>query len=350
MMNTQPSIVVTLISEEPRDYDGVVSQVREQDVFSTFTISTGNAIRILDSPSADKTVSAFDHTEASTKGRICAIFLSFQAQDSPSITLDTCKQLRNSPCLQNLQSTLGLEIIIQPYDLYLRHQTPGLAVFDMDSTLIQQEVIDELARTVGRYDEVAKVTEAAMRGELDFEESLRQRVSKLEGVETTIWETLRRDVITITPGARELIKVLGSRGWMTAVLSGGFTPLAEWLKGELGLNYAFANYLETSADGSQLTGRLVAGSRIVDAKTKSDLLIKIAEECNVPLTHTIAVGDGSNDLLMMHEAGLGIAFNAKPKVQEAAPARLNSRSLVDIAYVLGFSHQEIEVKSSQGGK
>lgn len=347
-MDTQPFIAITLISEEPRDYTDVVSRVHQQDCFSSLSISSEDKPRILDNASVDHAASSSAHTGIPLKGRVCAIFLASHAQDTPpSISLESCKQLRNSPSLQNLQSTLSLEIIIQPYDLYLRHQTSGLAVFDMDSTLIQQEVIDELARTVGRYDEVAKVTEAAMRGELDFEESLRQRVSKLEGVETTIWETLRRDVITITPGARDLVKVLRGRGWKTAVLSGGFTPLAEWLKSELGLDYTFANHLETSADGSKLTGRLVAGSRIVDAKAKRELLIKIAGECDVPLTHTIAVGDGSNDLLMMEAAGLGIAFNAKPKVQEAAPARLNSKSLLDIAYVLGYSYENVEASLSE---
>jgi phosphoserine phosphatase len=245
------------------------------------------------------------------------------------------------PSSQHIQDLKEVELIVQPEQLYLAHKTPGLAVFDMDSTLIQQEVIDELARSVGRYEQVAAVTEAAMRGELNFEESLEARVSKLEGVSTEIWDYMKSNVITFTPGAPELIKALKSLGWKTAVLSGGFTPLAYWVKDSLGLDYAYANQLATDATGSRLTGKLLEGAPIVGPSLKRETLLRLAEENEIPISHTIAVGDGSNDLPMMHAAGFGVAFNAKPKVQAAAPARLNSKSLVDILYVLGFTAEEV---------
>ncbi|KAJ9622758.1 Phosphoserine phosphatase [Taxawa tesnikishii (nom. ined.)] len=253
-----------------------------------------------------------------------------------------CAAISRSAPILSLCQRHNIELVIQPQPLYLAHRTPGLAVFDMDSTLIQQEVIDELARAVGRYDQVAAITEAAMRGEApytDFEASLRARVALLQGVPTTIWEQLRTAVITFTPGARELIRVLKRLGWKTAVLSGGFTPLAEWVKRELGLDYAHANHL-VEEDG-HLLGALVPGMDIVHAERKRILLESIANENGIPLENVIAVGDGSNDLLMMHRAGLGVAFNAKPKVQMQAPAKLNADGLLDVMHILGYTKDEV---------
>ena len=218
----------------------------------------------------------------------------------------------------------------------------GLAVFDMDSTLIQQEVIDELARKVGKYDEVSAVTEAAMRGELDFEASLRARVKHLKGVPVSIWDELKAEIISFTPGARELTKVLKEMGWKLAVLSGGFMPLATWVKGELQLDYAFANQLVVDEASGTLTGELVPGAPIVHAVRKRELLEQLAQENDIPMQDTIAVGDGSNDLLMMKAAGLGIAVNAKPKVQAEAPAKVNSETLLDVIYVIGYSKEDVE--------
>lgn len=218
---------------------------------------------------------------------------------------------------------------------------PGLAVFDMDSTLIQQEVIDELARKVGKYEQVAAVTEAAMRGELDFEASLRARVKHLRGVPVSIWDELKTDIISFTPGARELTKVLKHLGWKLAVLSGGFMPLATWVRDELGLDYAYANQLVVDEATSTLTGELVPGAPIVHAVRKRELLEQLARENGIPMSATIAVGDGSNDLLMMKAAGLGIAFNAKPKVQAEAPAKINSDTLLDVAFLIGYSKDEV---------
>ncbi|KAK4989448.1 hypothetical protein LTR50_003191 [Elasticomyces elasticus] len=271
--------------------------------------------------------------------------LSLQIQsDSRDMTnLATCTALSKGSQLATWTASREIQVVIQPKDLYEQRRTgPGLAVFDMDSTLIQQEVIDELARAIGKYDAVAAITEASMRGEApytDFEASLRARVALLVGVPDDIWEQLKKDVITFTPGARELTQALRERGWKTAVLSGGFTPLAEWVKSELGLDYAFANFLASDPETGCLTGGLEAGKPIVHAQRKRELLLSLAEKEGIPVSRTVAVGDGSNDLPMLHTAGLGTAFNAKPKVQEAAPSRLNSRSLEDVLAVLGFERK-----------
>lgn len=239
-----------------------------------------------------------------------------------------------------------IELFLQPGPLYAFHKAPGLAVFDMDSTLIQQEVIDELARCVGVYDQVSAITEAAMRGEepyTDFEASLRARVGYLKGVPTSIWDEMKKGgIITFTTGARELTKSLKAQGWKMAVLSGGFTPLASWIQAELGLDYCYANHLVADSSTGTLTGELVEGQPIIHGIKKRELLQEIAEKEGIPLERVVAVGDGSNDLPMMEVAGLGVAFNAKPKVQAMAPTRLNSGSLVDVLYVLGYGRGEIE--------
>ena len=262
-----------------------------------------------------------------------------------SATLPVCTQATQHQAIAEFESSKQVEIVMQPEDLVRAHRQPGLAVFDMDSTLIQQEVIDELARAVGLYDKVAAITEAAMRGEApytDFEASLRARVSLLKGVPTSIWEQLKTETITFTPGAAELIRCLKALGWKTAVLSGGFTPLANWVKETLGLDYAFANHLVADEEKRILTGQLVSGKPIIHGQKKKELLQSLAEQNSIPLERVIAVGDGSNDLPMMHTAGLGIAFNAKPKVQQAAPVRLNSTTLLDVMYILGYTKEEID--------
>lgn len=273
----------------------------------------------------------------------CVLELSIPLpQKTPLPDIVQCSAISKAPAIVSLCQRNNIELVIQPQPLYIAHRTPGLAVFDMDSTLIQQEVIDELARAVGRYDQVSAITEAAMRGEApytDFEASLRARVGLLAGVPATIWNHLRTGIITFTPGARELLRVLKSLGWKTAVLSGGFTPLALWVKAELGLDYCFANHLVEN--NGILTGELVQGMPIIHATKKRELLEEIAQTEGIPLENVIAVGDGSNDLLMMHRAGLGIAFNAKPKVQAQAPVKLNADGLLDVTYILGYGIDEV---------
>lgn len=229
----------------------------------------------------------------------------------------------------------NVQMVLQQDSVLRRYKR--LAVFDMDSTLIQQEVIDEIARKLGVEDEVSAITELAMNGELDFTASLRARCSLLRGVPCTVFEELR-SVITLTPGAKELVRALKRLGYKTAVLSGGFTPLTSWQANQLGLNYAFANHLVVSVDGRTLTGELQG--EIVNGEKKRDLVIQIAEREGIPLDQVLVVGDGANDLPMMGVAGLGVAYNAKPKVQLEAPARLNSNSLMDVLYLLGFTKEE----------
>jgi phosphoserine phosphatase len=248
----------------------------------------------------------------------------------------TLSDLRKHELLYRFEREWNLDIVLQPDTPLRRH--PRLVVFDMDSTLIQQEVIDLLAASIGVEPQVSAITARAMNGELDFSSSLRERVALLKGVDATIFATLR-SVITPTPGARQLIRALRRLGVKTAVLSGGFIPLTQWLAEELGIDYAHANNL-VSADG-KLTGE-VSGA-IVDAERKALLLLEIARKENIDLSQVIAVGDGANDLLMMREAALGVAFNAKPRVQLEAGARLNGDSLLDILFLLGFTAGEIDI-------
>ena len=221
-----------------------------------------------------------------------------------------------------------------------------LALFDMDSTLILEEVIDELARSIGAYDAVSTITSRAMADPtFDFAASLRARVALLRGVPASIWSSLQQEgKIHIAPGAQELIARLKARGCVTGVISGGFTPMAEWLKAQLGLDLAFANHLASSGPTAEfpfdhLTGQLdlTAGKVIVTPDFKRNTLIAEAAKRGIPMQMTLAAGDGSNDLKMLGAAGLGIAWNAKPRTQEQAPMRLNRGSLSELLFLLGPS-------------
>ncbi|KPI44063.1 putative phosphoserine phosphatase [Cyphellophora attinorum] len=231
------------------------------------------------------------------------------------------------------------EVIIQPSNIYRRYKR--LCVFDMDSTLIQQEVIDEIAAFVGVQQEVSAITTRAMNGELDFAASLRARVALLKGVPSDVFEQLKPK-ITITPGARQLCKGLKRLGCTLAVCSGGFQPLADWLAGELGLDHAFANHLVSDPKTQTLTGELDSRFPIVDGEHKKNLLLSMAKEKGFKMEQTMAVGDGANDIPMLKAAGLGVAWRAKSKVQMEAPARINfATGLDDILYLLGLNGQEV---------
>ncbi|KAG9292278.1 hypothetical protein G9A89_009090 [Geosiphon pyriformis] len=229
----------------------------------------------------------------------------------------------------------GTDVALQPYDVFRRHKR--LVVFDMDSTLIQQEVIDEIARMAGVVDEVAKITESAMNGEIDFKESLKRRVALLKGTPVNVLSTVKEN-LNFTEGAHFLCRALKKIGFKLAVISGGFTPLAQFVKHELGLDYAFANQLKVSSDGLTLMGETVGP--IVDGERKAELLEVIAQAESVTLDQVIAIGDGANDLYMLAKAGLGIAFNAKPRVQEKARTRINQPSLKYVLYLLGYTDEE----------
>lgn len=178
-----------------------------------------------------------------------------------------------------------------------------------------------------------------MNGELDFTSSLRERCALLQGVSSNVFTELR-DIITLSPGAKDLVRALKKLGFKTAVLSGGFIPLTSWQAGQLGLDYARANTLTVSEDGETLTGQVEG--EIVDSFKKREILEQIARENGLEVDQVVAIGDGANDLPMMWAAGLGVAFNAKERVQKLAPTRLNSGSLLDVLYLLGLTTEEIE--------
>ena len=207
----------------------------------------------------------------------------------------------------------------------------SLIVFDMDSTLINCEVIDELAREVNMQNEVAKITESAMRGELDFGESLHQRLSLLKGAPSSILSKVL-DAIDYNPGAKRLISKLQSLGYKTAIISGGFSFFTEHIKNSLSIDYAFANVLEIS--NGILTGKIE--NCPLDGKMKNSLMKKLAVDLNIDLRRVIAVGDGANDIPMISSSGLGIAFRAKPKVSEASKYAIKIGGLDTILYFLGI--------------
>ncbi|WP_432822094.1 phosphoserine phosphatase SerB [Trichloromonas sp.] len=231
-------------------------------------------------------------------------------------------------------ASLGVDIAVQKESLYRRAKR--LVVMDMDSTLIQVEVIDELARVAGVGEQVAAITERAMNGELDFQGSLRERVALLKGLRADALEQVYRN-IPLTPGARNLVTILKRLGYKTAVISGGFKFFTDRLKDDLGLDYAYANQLEI-VDGV-VTGGVVGP--IVDGARKACLLEEIAEKEGVTLDQVIAIGDGANDLPMLGRAGLGIAFNAKARVREQADFHINQQNLDSILYLLGLSEREM---------
>lgn len=233
----------------------------------------------------------------------------------------------------------GIDLIIQKNDEFRRLKQ--LFCFDMDSTLIYQEVIELIAAYAGVEDEVERITTAAMNGDIDFAQSLAQRVRLLRGIDGTIWDDLKKQLV-FTKGDFELIKGLKKTGCKLAVLSGGFLPLANYVKETLGLDYAFANTLKTEvgANGKTIFSGETEGY-VVDGEKKAELIRYIAGKENIDLRATVAVGDGSNDLKMMAVAGFGIAWNAKPKVQRLAPAKLNTESISDIFYILGYDDDMI---------
>ena len=233
----------------------------------------------------------------------------------------------------------GIDVAVQRGGLHRR--ALRLIVMDVDSTLIQHEVIDLLAARAGCADEVAKVTAAAMRGELDFAASLRERVSLLAGLEARVLDEVRAE-LRLTAGARTLIGTLGGLGYKSGIVSGGFIQVIGPLAAELGIGYVAANELEISA--GKLTGRLCGP--LIDRAGKAEALRRFAADAGVPLSQTVAVGDGANDLDMITAAGLGVAFNAKPVVRDAADTSLSVPYLDAILYLLGISSDDVAAGST----
>ena len=250
---------------------------------------------------------------------------------------------------EKLRSMLGpeaaqqnLDIAVQPANLMRRGMR--LVVMDVDSTLVQGEVIEMVAAHAGCEAEVTRITEAAMRGEIDFERSLRDRVALLEGVEAKALDEVY-DALTLAPGARTMVRVLRRLGYRFAIVSGGFSQITDRLAAELGIHFARANELAI-VDGV-LTGRIVGD--VVDRAGKADALRHFAAEVGVPVGSVIAIGDGANDLDMLNAAGLGIAFNAKDVVRNAADTSVNVPYLDAIMYLLGISREEIEAADAEAG-
>ncbi len=272
-----------------------------------------------------------------------------QSISSPAEKTKACIQfsLRGTPHdreqmqadLLRLSGEMEIDCSFQKDNMYRRMRR--LICFDMDSTLIQAEVIDELARRHGVYDEVAAITEAAMRGEIDFKESFRQRCQLLKGLDVNVMQDIAEH-LPFTEGVDRLMYVLKSYGYKIAILSGGFTYFGEYIQKKYGVDYVYANELEVDETG-HLTGNFVG--EVVDGKRKAELLRLIAQVEKVDMEQTIAVGDGANDLPMLSAAGLGIAFHAKPRVTANARQSINTIGLDGVLYFLGFKDSYLDAKA-----
>jgi phosphoserine phosphatase len=242
-------------------------------------------------------------------------------------------QIKVRRALLELTNTLDMDIAYQEDDMFRRNRR--LVVFDMDSTLIEAEVIDELAKVAGVGAEVSAITELAMQGEIDFDESFRRRVALLSGLNESALQQIA-DTLQLTEGAETLISTLKRLGYKTAILSGGFSYFANQLRYQLGFDYVYANQLDIHA--GVVTGEVVGD--IINGERKAELLKDIAQRENIALEQVIAVGDGANDLPMLSVAGLGIAFRAKPIVKASARQSISTLGLDSIIYLLGISDRE----------
>ncbi|KAA2651136.1 phosphoserine phosphatase SerB, partial [Alistipes onderdonkii] len=232
-------------------------------------------------------------------------------------------------------SEIGLDVSFQKDDIYRRSRR--LICFDMDSTLIETEVIDELAERAGVGDAVREITARAMRGEIDFRESFTERVALLKGLDVSVMEEIARN-LPITEGLERMMTILKRVGYKTAILSGGFTYFGNYLRQKYGFDYVYANELEI--EQGKLTGRYVG--EVVDGRRKAELLRLLCQFEEINIAQSVAVGDGANDLPMLNLAGLGIAFHAKPKVKATARQSISTIGLDGILYFLGLKDSRIE--------
>ena len=260
-------------------------------------------------------------------GRAC---IEFSLRGTPKDLADMQSKL------MHLSADMAFDFSLQKDNMYRRMRR--LICFDMDSTLIQTECIDELAERAGVGDKVREITERAMRGEIDFRESFKERVALLKGLDVSVMKDIA-EKLPITEGVERLMAVLKRYGYKIAILSGGFTYFGEYLQRKFGIDYMYANELEVD-DNGKLTGKYLGD--IVDGKRKAELLKLIAQVEKVNLAQTIAVGDGANDLPMISEAGLGIAFHAKPRVVANAKQSINTIGLDGVLYFLCFKDSYID--------
>ncbi|WP_225979248.1 MULTISPECIES: phosphoserine phosphatase SerB [Corynebacterium] len=328
------------LTETMRAY-GMQITVEVSDALSPTRPMSTHAVVVLGSPVTAQHISAIGQTLADYGANIDTIR---GLSDYPVTGIELLVSVANPEpgggvslrkALAELTASLGIDIAIERAGLQRRSKR--LICFDCDSTLITGEVIEMLAAHAGKEAEVKDVTDRAMRGELDFEESLRERVAVLEGLDASIIDEVARD-IQLTPGARTTIRTLKRMGYRAAVVSGGFIQVLENLAADLDLDYVRANTLEIK-DG-KLTGKVIG--EIVDRAAKARLLSEFAADAGLQMHQTVAVGDGANDIDMLSAAGLGIAFNAKPALKEIADTSVNHPYMDEILHILGISREEID--------
>lgn len=300
----------------------VLTLLSEEDIEPSFLQETADTLA--------RRMFSVDKVTRLTSNSMRCLELVFSSADSfSSAEMDSIRR-----DLYALGMESAVDVALQADNVLRRAKR--IVVMDMDSTLIQQEVIDELARYAGVFEDVKEITHRAMCGELDFNESLRQRCALLKGTHESVFDKVISNLV-YTQGAHTLCRSLKKLGYRLAVISGGFRRVAQHVAQDLGLDLFYANELEVDESGC-FTGCTVGA--VVNAQRKADLLSTIAQKEGVTLAQTAAIGDGSNDTLMLGVAGLGIAFNAKPAVQRAASFRINQRNLDSTLYLLGFSEDE----------
>ncbi len=270
------------------------------------------------------------HQVASGEFMAFEIIVDVGGSNGEPVDIDALREDVRSTC-----EAIGVDVVVQPHGIHRTRRR--LVVFDMDSTLIQGEVINELAKAAGAEAEVEALTKRAMEGELEFQEALHKRVSMLKGLSIEEMDQVAESM-HLTPGASDLVRVLKQMGFKVALISGGFTFFTDRLQEQLGLDYAFANRLVVK-DG-KLTGEVEG--EIIDRERKGELVEELAKRENIPLDEVVAIGDGANDQIMLKNAGLGIAFNAKEVLRRAADGQITKDNIAGLLYCLGASDLELK--------